>query len=396
MVELLFLLLPLAFYSGWRAARKNFKNNQQKQRQLSGHFVKGVNFLLSEEPDKALEVFLNYPDIDEYTAETYHLLGNMFRNRGEVDRALRVHQNLIARANINTEQKHKAMFSLGKDFFSAGMLDRAESVFQELLSNSQSSKTISKASICSALRTIYEQTQEWQKAIDSADCTNNQRLKKAATGNDIPPNVLISHYYCELADVALSEGNIHEVDHVMKKAKSAYKQSTRLMCLEGDVAYHQKQYSKALKQYLLAIKSDSRLLSMLSKKIEYCASETDAFPSLQKSLISIYQKSKDKSVFEAILGFSQKSGSSEQIDELIQNELIERKLNIESIYKASDYIESQSGDIGKDEGLLLIKTSLGNYLKGVPAFHCEHCGYKMHDYLWRCPACHQWDTIDHA
>lgn len=396
MVELLFLLLPLAFFSGWRAARKSFRNNQKKQRQLSGHFVKGVNYLLSEEPDKALEVFLNYPDIDEYTAETYQLLGNMFRNRGEVDRALRVHQNLIARANLNNEQKQKAMFSLGKDFFSAGMLDRAESVFQELLNNAELNKTISKESICSALRTIYEQTQEWKKAIESTDCSNSSLLNKTKTNDAISPKKLVAHYYCELADEALSEGNLHEVDRVMKKAKASYKQSTRIMCLEGDVEYHQKQYSKALKQYLFAIKLDSRLLSMLSKKIEYCASKTDAFPSLQKSLIGIYQKTKDKSVFEAILGYSQQYSASKQIDDLIESELTNTKLNIESIYKASHYIGMQTGSINHVEGLSLINKSLSNYLQGVPAFRCEHCGYKMHDYLWRCPACHQWDTIDHA
>ena len=394
MVELLFLLLPLAFYSGWRTARKSFKNNHNKQRQLSGHFVKGVNYLLSEEPDKALEVFLNYPDIDEYTAETYQLLGNMFRNRGEVDRALRVHQNLIARANLNNEQKQKAMFSLGKDFFSAGMLDRAESVFQELLNNAELSKTIPKTSICSALRTIYEQTQEWEKAIESTDCSSGKILIKS--NDNISSSKLIAHYYCELADEALSAGNLHEVDRVMKKAKTSYKQSTRIMCLEGDVDYHQKQYSKALKQYLLAIKTDSRLLSMLSKKIEHCASETDAFPSLQKNLISIYEKTKDKSVFEAILGYSQQYSASKQIDDLIESELTQTKLNIESIHKASSYISMQAGSISHAEGLSLINKSLSNYLQGIPAFRCEHCGYKMHDYLWRCPACHQWDTIDHA
>ena len=163
MVELIYLLLPLAFYSGWRAARKSFDKNEQKNKQLSGHFVKGVNFLLNEEPDKALEVFLNYPDIDEYTAETYHLLGNMFRDRGQVDRALRVHQNLIGRSNLDSEQKQKAMFSLGKDYFAAGMLDRAESVFTELLNNKSLSKQILKESICDSLRTIYEQLRNGTK-----------------------------------------------------------------------------------------------------------------------------------------------------------------------------------------------------------------------------------------
>ena len=394
MVELIFLLLPLAFYSGWRAARKSFDQNQQKNKQLSGHFVKGVNYLLNEEPDKALEVFLNYPDIDEYTAETYHLLGNMFRNRGEVDRALRVHQNLIGRSNLDPEQKQKAMFSLGEDFFAAGMLDRAESVFTELLNSNKLSKQVSKESICNSLRTIYEQTQEWNKAIEAIHCYSS--AGKTNQKDTTHSNLLITHYYCELADEALSEGKLHEVSLLMDKAKSSDKGSTRLMCLEGDVAYHQKQYHKAFKQYLSAINNDSRLLSMLSSKLEHCAREADAIPRLQKSLIKQYKKIKDKTLFEAILDYSQRYGASDSIDNLIESELSDARLNIESIFKASDYINSDISSIDKEKGLSLIAQALSNYLQGVPAFRCEHCGYKMHDYLWRCPACHHWDTIDHA
>ncbi len=393
MVELLFLLLPLAFYSGWRAARKSILNKQKKQKQLSGHFVKGVNFLLNEEPDKALEVFLNYPDIDEYTAETYQLLGNMFRNRGEVDRALRIHQNLIARANLGTDKKQKAMFSLGNDFFAAGMLDRAESVFQELLNDTKSVQIISKSSICRSLRTIYEQTQEWEKAIEATHCSKDS---KSTSSDGIDNNALIAHYYCELADEALAQGNLHKVDEVMVKAKSVYKQSTRLMCLEGDVAYHQKKYRKAMNRYLVAIKNDNRLLKMLDSKIETCAKETDAIPSLQDHLIKLYKKKKDRTIFETILSYSLKYGASTKVDKLIESELNSEKLNIESIHKASDYIVNQTSSIDNEKGLQLVNISLDKYLAGVPAFHCNHCGYRMNDYLWRCPACHHWDTINHA
>lgn len=410
MVELLFLLLPLAFYSGWRAARKSLQNKRQKQKQLSSHFVKGVNYLLNEEPDKALEVFLDYPDIDEYTAETYQLLGNMFRNRGEVDRALRIHQNLIARANLDTEKKHKAMLSLGKDFFAAGMLDRAESVFLELLNHSKSTKTlsktslskttlsratISKASICGSLRTIYEQTQEWEKAIEAIKCSKGSNSQSSSQDN-IDNNALIAHYYCELADEALSEGNLHEVDKVMAKAKAAYKKSTRLMCLQGDVAYHQKKYGNALKHYLVAVKNDSRLLKMLDAKIEHCVEETDAISSLYDSLIKCYKKNKDTNILETIISYAQKYGANDKVDKLIETELGSEKLNIESISKASDYIINQNSNVDRKQGLLLVNKSLKKYLMGLPAFHCEHCGYRLHDYLWRCPACHYWDTIDHA
>lgn len=393
MVEILLLLLPLAFLAGWRASRKKLIKNQRKQQQLSGHFVKGVNFLLNEEPDKALEVFLNYPDIDEYTAETFQLLGDSFRNRGEVDRALRVHQNLIARTNLNLKQKHKAMFSLGEDFFAAGMLDRAESVFQELMNNSLSNKHSSKAAVCSSLRTIYEQTQEWQKAIEATDCYKKS-IKNSSSG--VENKALIAHYYCELADDVLRQGKLNEVDAYLAKVKSVFKQSTRLMTLQGDIEFHQKKYKPALKKYLHAIQQDTRLLSMLFEKVEESAVAINDIESLQSNLLLLYKKKKNKTIFEAILVLAKKYGASKAVDNLIETELPTAKLNIESIYNTSEYIKSYSENINAENGLALVNQSLSKYLEGLPSFYCEHCGYKMHDYLWRCPACQQWDTIDHA
>lgn len=395
MVELLFLLLPLAFYAGWRTSRKSLSRSQKKQRNLSDNFVKGINFLLSEEPDKALEVFLNNQDIDEYTAETYQLLGNLFRNRGEVDRALRVHQNLISRPSLNAEQKQKAMFSLGKDFFSAGMLDRAESVFQELLSNTSLSQNVSKASVCASLRTIYEQTQEWQKAIDATDCFKKSNKEDSKAVN-IESSRLIAHYYCELADEALHQGKLNNVDDLMLKARKSFKQSTRLMTLEGDIAYHQKNHKDALSSYLKAIKQDTRLLSMLFIKLEESAKSSNNIERLKLELFKMYKKKKDKSLFETLLILAKNYGGTGEIDALIEAELSSVRLNIESIYRASEYTLDSASTIDAKKGLLLVNKALEAYLSGVPAFRCEHCGYKMHDYLWRCPACHEWDSIDHA
>ena len=396
MVEILFLLLPFAFYSGWKAARNKYKSNQKKQRELSGHFVKGVNYLLNEEPDKALEVFLNYPDIDEYTAETYQLLGNLFRNRGEVDRALRVHQNLLARPNIRQEQKHKAMFSLGQDFFAAGMLDRAESVFQELLNDNNLSKSIQKSTVCTSLRTIYEQTQEWQKAIETTTCFS-KFLNKNTTESKTHEKTLIAHYYCELADEALQRGALHEVDLLMRKAKKAHKKSTRLMCLAGDIAYHQQKHQQALNNYLAAIKQDSRLLSKLFKKLEDSAKKVTGIQALQNTLLKLYRKNKDSAIFEHILILAVKNNDSiPELNKLISDEFSSRKLSVESIQNAAEYLKEKLGNISSQESLILINTSLKNHLKDMPAFRCMHCGYKMHDFLWRCPACHHWDTIDHT
>lgn len=293
------------------------------------------------------------------------------------------------------------MFALGQDFFAAGMLDRAESVFQELLESN--SKWISKASVCESLRTIYEQTQEWQKAIEATQCSKKSLKKDDInnSGNAINLDSLITHYYCELADESLQKGNLHEVDGFITKAKKSYKQSTRLMSLEGDIAFHQKQYKESLNHYLSAIKQDSRLLSMLFNKIDESAKNAGEVQYLQKKLLLIHQEHPDNNVFEAILNLADTYGSEHEVDKLVDEVLSEKKLSIKSIFKASGYVKDKYANDNPDEpskgiGLVKVHQALEKHLQGVPSFRCEHCGYKMHDYLWRCPACNHWDTVDQA
>ena len=309
-----------------------------------------------------------------------------------MDRALLVHQNVIARSNLNNSQKQKAMFALGQDFFAAGMLDRAESVFLELMESN--SKSISKATICESLRTIYEQTQEWQKAIEATKCSR-KNTNNDLSNSGINMDSLISHYYCQLADESLQKGNLHEVDGFIAKAAKAYKNSTRLMSLQGDIAFHQKQYTDSFNYYLNAIKTDSRLLSMLFESLDDSASNAGKTEYLQKEMIKIYEDKQDNNIFEAILRLADKYGSNEEVDALVNSVLNKQKLSIKSIYKASSYLKDRHALASKSNSSIVdVHQSLENHLQGVPSFICEHCGYKMHDYLWRCPACNLWDTID--
>jgi lipopolysaccharide biosynthesis regulator YciM len=271
------LIITVGFYSGWRAAKKNNLKQCKASNKLSDEYVKGVNYLLNEKPDKALEVFINHPDVDEYTAETYLLLGNMFRNRGEVDRALRLHQNLMARSSLNKDQKLAVMFALGKDYFAAGMLDRAEGVFQELL-NTGSNDVLA----CAPLRQIYEQTHEWEKAIKVTNCLKTKKLP-------ITYQKLIAHYYCEMADQEMVLGNLHRVGEYIEKAYKSYKESARVMVLKADLFERKKDYKKAFQFYLQALKRDSRLLAPLFLKIVNVAKRVGRTKKLEGVLFKLYQ-----------------------------------------------------------------------------------------------------------
>lgn len=382
MQEILFLLLPIAFYSGWHAARKRYKGRQEKRKEISVRFVRGINYLLSEEPDKALDVFLNYPEIDEYTANTFLLLGNLFRNRGEINRALRIHQNLVARSDLSKTQRLSAMLALGEDFFAAGILDRAESVFTELLKDDPKH-----ADACEPLRNIYEQLHEWDKAIEIAQCAQ-QRSKTDRSR-------LIAHYYCELATQELQKQNLFKAEETIKKAAKAYPGSARVQVLKGDLAYARNQRNEALEIYQQAISQDSRLLGMLFNQLLNNFNQQKELEGLYTFIQQTYTKTRDTRLFGYLVQLAYKLGKLKEMRAEVGEHLSKGKPTLNTLANSTEVLAS----LWKEEGtceLGLVQTALQRLVASQPDFQCSHCGYKMHGYLWRCPACHQWDSVSNV
>lgn len=382
MQEILFLLLPIAFYSGWQAARKRYKERQEQRKDISVRFVQGINYLLSEEPDKALDVFLNYPDIDEYTANTFLLLGNLFRNRGEINRALRIHQNLVARSDLSKAQRASAMLALGEDFFAAGLLDRAESVFTELLKDDPKN-----ADACEPLRNIYEQLHEWDKAIEITQCLQ-QRGK-------VDRSRLIAHYYCELATQELQKQNLFRVEETIKKASKAYPASARVLVSKGDLAYARAQREEALEFYRQAIEKDTRLLGVLFNQLLNNFNQKDELERLYSFVQYTFSKTQDAKLFGYLLQLARKLGKITEMRTQVEEHLTKGKPTLNTLVHSTEVLahlwqEEKVCDIPQ------LQTALQRLSASQPDFQCAQCGYKMHGYLWRCPACHQWDTVSNV
>lgn len=201
MLELLFLLLPIAAGYGWYMGRRSVRQDTQKQsNQFSRQYVAGLNYLLSDESDKAVDLFIQLLEVDSETIETHLSLGNLFRQRGEVDRAIKIHQNLVTR-QLTREQRQLALQELARDFLAAGLLDRAEALWNELCEDSDYEETA-----LAQLLIIHQQLRDWDKAIDVAVRLQKYQGKKLADP--------ISHFYCEQAESALRDG-----DESMGRAK---------------------------------------------------------------------------------------------------------------------------------------------------------------------------------
>ena len=179
------LALPLFFALGWFAARIDIKQLVSESRALPTSYFKGLNFLLNEQPDKAIEAFIEVVKVDPQTVELHFALGSLFRRRGEVDRAIRMHQNLVERTDLQEEQKLTALFELAQDYLKAGLLDRAEELFLKLEGTTHAEAALN------FLLEIYEQEKDWQKAIDIA-----QKLE-SVTGRSHQKE--IANFFCELA-----------------------------------------------------------------------------------------------------------------------------------------------------------------------------------------------------
>lgn len=223
MLELLFLLLPVAAAYGWYMGRRSAQQDkQQEANRLSREYVTGVNFLLSNQQDKAVELFLDMLKEDSNTVEAHLTLGNLFRSRGEVDRAIRIHQSLMESASLSFEQRLLAVQQLGRDYMAAGLYDRAEEMFSQLIDEADF-----KVFALQQLLLIHQATSDWHKAIDVAE-------KLVRLGKDQQRSE-IAHFYCELALQAMGSDDLDRAQSLLKKATAADKGCARVSMMRGRV-----------------------------------------------------------------------------------------------------------------------------------------------------------------
>lgn len=378
MLEILFLLLPLAFYSGWRTAHKKSRSNQVAANEVSTRFVEGVNYLLNEEPDKALDIFLEAPNIDAQAAETFLTLGKMFRNRGEVNRALRLHQHLVARPDLTNTQRQAAMLALGEDFFAAGLLDRAESVFNELLTNYP--KNIA---ACMPLRRIYEQLHEWEKAFELTECSVTDKDERKR---------LMSHYLCEQVEDFLSKNQLFQADETLKQALNIYPQSARVQTLLAELALARGEQGNALKHFRQALTYDQRLLASLVKRLLTVFTQPLERQQLYEVVSAEYRRAPDPKILPSLTAIAQDLGQGSSLMPLLHQHLQRDVGNVQSIACAARYLTNAALPESKP-ALEELSLALGRLAGTLPRFQCANCGYKLHEYVWRCPACHHWDSV---
>ncbi|MET0070439.1 MAG: lipopolysaccharide assembly protein LapB [Candidatus Thiodiazotropha sp.] len=379
MIELLLLLLPVAAASGWYTARRGMVRNKQKQpQQIAPVYFKGLNYLLNEQPDKAIDLFIELLDVDSDTVETHLALGNLFRRRGEVDRAIRIHQNLIARPSLNREQRAQALLELGQDYMRAGLFDRAENLFLELtelrLYNEQA---------YTYLLEIYQQEKEWQRCLDVAEKISESHYPSL-------PNA-VAHFYCELAEQMLSEQNISAAEGYLKRAQQVQRSNVRALLLQAEIDYTRGDCRSVVRLLQQVEDNDPIYLSEVLPRLVECYKKLGRQPELFEYLQQLYQR---HHCTEAMMILSEmiveKEGAGAAVDAMLRH--LEEAPDLKGLERLVR-LNLQRSEESPREALEVLLQSVMKLLERQPAYQCEHCGFTAKKLHWHCPSCKTWGEI---
>ena len=379
MLEVLFLLLPIAAFSGWwLGRRRKVRRQEESSLELPSSYLRGLNYLLNEQQDKAIDLFIQLLDVDNDTVETHLALGSLFRRRGEVDRAIRIHQNLIARPTLSKEQRMQALFELGQDYMRAGLLDRAEALFGELIGNEPHT-----VAALQHLLDIYQQEKDWDKAIQIA-----QRLE-SRTGQS--KRNLIAQYYCEKADKVYRHGEPSKALKLLKRALAEDVNCARASMMEGDIEKSAGNYKAAIRAYHRIEQQEPDYLPEIIKPLAECYRAIGKIDDMVTFLRQNLAKHNGISIMLALAELiKQEKGENDAAD------FISEYLKLRPSVRGMDRLIGLNLENVKDsvrEKLEVLKDVTTQLIEDKPIYACTQCGFAGRTLYWQCPSCKSWTTV---
>jgi lipopolysaccharide biosynthesis regulator YciM len=369
----LFLLLAAA---GWAMGRFGERDEEDAPPPLNIDYLKGLNFLLNEQTDQALEHFLEMVRVDDKTIETHFALGNLFRRRGEVDRAIRIHQNIIARPDLAAEARDQALFALAKDYLHAGLLDRAEKLFARLAQGSRY-----QVQALENLCRIYEQEKEWNKAIESGQALETLSGKSLA--------LQIAHYYCELADAAARSKDYSSARQYVKKAQSGRPRTMRGALTRAHIARETNDFKTAIRLYHRIIEEHTYLISEALPEIVATYTSEGSMDGLDQALKSMLAKNPEMSSLVAYTAIVNNIGGTPVIDECVEDYILKEPTLAEFV--DLHQLDKEAG-ASHEAALEKVRSALSKLASATPRYQCQECGFSSQRLLWQCPSCRNWET----
>ncbi len=378
MLELLFLLLPVAMGYGWFMGRNSVKQSDHTAKQdLSIKYSTGINYLLSNQQDKAIEYLLETLKVEDDTVEAHFAMANLFRKRGELDRALKVHEHLVRQKHLPNKAKQQAAYELGKDFLTAGLYDRAESMFHTLLK----SRTFSLKSL-SYLMQIYQSTKDWQHGLELKKSIIKSKDKKLLH--------TLANFYCELATLALEKDQFIEVIELLEQALKCDPNSCRANWLMAKIYENHQQYNEACQCYKDIYTQDREFFPDVIEQMANCYHQLDADDEFYQFIKKVYDETGGSSALIKYVSFIENKHGFAKAQDFMLSALKRRP----TIRGFKHFIKMQMNQPQQDsENLELIKELVSAYLSVKQRYNCRNCGFNSSTHYWSCPSCHDWEQL---
>ena len=376
--ELWWLLpLPALFFAmGWIAARIDIKHLLRESRALPLSYFRGLNFLLNEQPDKAIESFIEVVKVDPQTIDLHFALGSLFRRQGEIDRAIRMHQNLLDRHDLPPERRTMATYELAQDFHRAGLLDRAEELFTKL------DGTAYEHAALGHLISIYETEKDWPKAV--AATTRMESIAKQPYFREI------AQYHCELAQAALLRSDAAAAQAEIDRALAGHRACARANLLAGDLKAQTEDWKGAIDAWQRIESQNPAFLALAADRFADAFRRLRDLPTGVRLLRNYQSQYPSLDVLNALFTLVLEHEGPDSAAALIKDELARNP----TLIGLDRLLEAQllAAPADRRHDLELVKGLVGQHIKRLGLYKCEQCGFRARQYYWRCPGCQKWET----
>ena len=363
---------PLFFGLGWVAARIDIRQIVSESRALPRSYFKGLNFLLNEQPDKAIEAFIEVVKVDPETVELHFALGSLFRRRGEYDRAIRMHQNLLERPDLGADQKLIALAELGQDYLKAGILDRAEEVFKKLETGGQSGPARRH------LLEIYEQEKDWSRAIEMTKLVE-------------PDPRDLAQYHCELAASEAAQSRPDAARRHLETALEANRKCVRASLQLGDLERSRGNAAQAIEHWKRIESQNPAYLALVAQRLLEAYREAGRAEEGLTLLAGYLERYPSLDLLDTVFQQTLEVKGPEQAYALVRDEL-RRNPTLLGLDRLLEAQIIAAGSPEKRRDLELVRNLVHGHTRRLARYRCETCGFKARQFHWRCPACGGWET----
>lgn len=375
------LALPLFFSLGWLAARVDLKQLLAESTALPAAYFKGLNFLITNQHDKAIEAFTEAVQANTDSLELHFALGSLFRRRGEVDRAIHLHLHLLEKKELEPQQKLAVTAELAQDYLKAGLYDRAEELFESLDDDRYRQPALR------ALLEIYVREREWERAIKAA--TELERI------SGVPFRVEIAHYYCEMALKSKLANDTHTARFELEQALNANKNCVRANVLLGDIEAEANEHKAAISTWKRIEFQKPEYLGLIAPKLlaSYRAlNQTAEGLSLLQTYLQTYQLT---SLLNVLYEATMQEQGAESAAKLARTELIKMPslTTLDQLLQARAILETQQPQNGNLQDTQLMQQAVRHAIGNKMAYYCVQCGFKAKYHHWQCPACNAWEAL---